>query len=184
MGESRYVLAKVELEAAVRLNPTYMKAHENLGITLDRMSDAPGALAEYQRAIDLDERQTKISELPYLDLAKFYQEQNKSDLALHYALKALEKNSKSDDGYYELAVLRRERKEWEAAVGALDKAIALNPREAQYYFLLGRTYAALGRKSESQEAFATYERYRDSGLERSQSGVSSASPEKNVRTAP
>ncbi len=184
MGESRYVFARTELEAAVRLDPTYMKAHENLGITLDRMSDAPGALKEYQRAIDLDEKQAKVSELPYLDLAKFYQEQNKNDLALECALKALDKNARSNDAFYELALLYRERQEWTAAVHALDRAIALNPREAQYYFLLGRTYAVLGRKKESQEAFASYLRYRNSEAAGTQSELDSRASEKNRKSPP
>ena len=184
MEQSRYVLAKAELEAAVRLDPAYMKAHENLGITLDRMSDAAGALKEYQRAIDLDGKQGKVSELPYLDLAKFYQERNESDLALEYAMKALAINARSDDAFYELALLRRERKEWDAAVDALDKAIALNPREAQYYFLLGRTYSTLGRKKESQQAFATYMRFRDAAAVEGRSLPDSPDSEKNVKPVP
>ena len=184
MGESRYVLAKTELEAAVRLDPTYMKAHENLGITLDRMGDAPDALKEYLRAIELDEQQAKVSELPYLDLAKFYQEQNKLDLGLEYASKALERNSRSDDALYELALLYRERKEWDAAVAALDRAIGLNPREAQYYFLLGRTYSTLRRKKESQEAFSNYLRYKDSATAGSPPGRTSPDQEKSATSGP
>lgn len=172
MGKSLDAPAKKELEEAIRLDPGYMKAHENLGITLDRMGDAPAALREYLLAIEFNEKQEKVSELPYLDLAKFYQEQNKIDLGIEYASKALEKNPKSGDALYELALLYRERKDWSAAAKALERALTLNPREAQYYFLLGRTYAALGRKKESDEAFASYMRYRQPAGAEPQSGIS------------
>ena len=175
MGESLDEPAKTELDAAIHLDPTYMKAHENLGITLDRMGDAPGALREYLRAIELNEKQANVSELPYLDLAKFYQERNKADLGIVYAEKALETNPKSGDALYELALLYRERKEWSAAANSLERAIVLNPREPQYYFLLGRTYATLGRKRESDEAFAKYLKYRQPAA--GESGSGGASPD-------
>jgi len=161
MGQSNYLPAKDQLEAAIRLNPDYMKAYENLGITMDMLGDGPVALTYYLKAIDLDEKQGLPSELPYLDLSKFYHDHNEIDLAETFALKALHVNPRSDKSYFELARNYRERSEWKKAADALEKAIAINQYEPQYYFLLGRTYNRLGELQQSQKAFQNYLKYRD-----------------------
>lgn len=161
MGQSNYIPAKKELETAIHLDPTYMKAYENLGITMDMMGDGSAALAYYLKAIDLNERQPAPSELPYLDLSRFYHNQNKITLAEMFALKALHINPRSDQAYFELARNYRERAEWSKAAEALTKAIAIDPYVAQDYFLLGRTYAMLGKQQESRKAFSNYLKYRD-----------------------
>lgn len=169
MGQSNYIPAKKELEIAIQLNPTYMKAYENLGITMDMLGDEPAALTYYLKAIVLTEKQAVPSELPYLDLSRFYHNQNKIDLAERLALKALHINPRSDEAYFELARNYRERAEWNKAAEALTKAIAIDPYPAQYYFLLGRTYNMLGKQQESREAFANYLKYRDLTSPRSRS---------------
>jgi tetratricopeptide (TPR) repeat protein len=161
MGQSDYIPAQKELETAIQLDPAYMKAYENLGITMDMLGDRTAALTNYLKALELDERQNAISELPYLDLSKFYHDQNQIDLAESFALKALRINPRSDQSYFELARNYRERAEWNKAAEALTKAITINPRAAQYYFLLGQTYNRLGEREKSREALANYLKYRN-----------------------
>jgi tetratricopeptide (TPR) repeat protein len=161
MERSDYISAKMELETAIQLDPTYMKAYENLGITMHMMGEGPAALTNYLKAVDLDERQDIPSEFPYLDLSKFYYDQNQFELAESFALKALRKNPHSDQAYFELARNYRERTEWNKAADALTKAIAINPRAAEYYFLLAQTYHRLGKLQESRDSIANYLKYRD-----------------------
>jgi tetratricopeptide (TPR) repeat protein len=161
MGQSNYIPAKRELELAIQLDPSYMKAYENLGITMDMMGDGTAALTNYLKAVELDERQSVISELPYLDLSKFYHDQNQIDLSESFALKALQINPRSEQAYFELARNYRERAQWAKAKEMLMKAIAINPRAAQYYFLLAQTYNRLGEKEKSKEAVSNYLKYRN-----------------------
>jgi Flp pilus assembly protein TadD len=164
MEQSNYAPAKGELEAAIRLDPSYMKAYENLGITLDRMGDGPAALTYYLKAVELNEMQSAPSEFPYLDLSRYYHDHSQIDLAESFALKALRRNPGSDQGYFELARNYRARGEWSNAEQALLKAVAINPRAAEYYYLLGLTDQRLGKRQESREAFANYAKYRDRPL--------------------
>jgi tetratricopeptide (TPR) repeat protein len=171
MEQSNFVPAKEELKTAIRLDPTYMKAYENLGITFDRMGDGPTALTYYLKAVELNEKQNVPSEFPYLDLSRFYHDHNEIDRAESFALRALHINPGSDQGYFELARNYRDRAEWSNAAQALLKAIAINPRAAQYYYLLGLTYQRLGKRQQSRDAFANYAKYRD------HTGPPSGSPE-------
>jgi tetratricopeptide (TPR) repeat protein len=160
MGQSNYGLARTELETAIQLDPTYMKAYDNLGITLDLLGDRTAALKNYLKAIELDERQGLPSELPYLDLAKSYHEQNDLAGAASFATKAISKNPRSDLAYFELARIYFDNAQWSEAVEALQKAIAIDQYSMQYYYLLGRTYRNLGKLDESKRAFENYSKYR------------------------
>jgi tetratricopeptide (TPR) repeat protein len=160
MGQSNYSLAKSELETAIRLDPTYMKAYDNLGITMDMLGDRPTAEKNYSKAIELDETEGSLSELPYLDLAKLYHEENDFAEAVSFATKALVKNPRSDLACYELARIYYDQAKWDDAVDALKKAIALDPSEMEYYYLLGRSYRKLGNMEESKQAFDNYLKYR------------------------
>jgi tetratricopeptide (TPR) repeat protein len=159
MGQSTYDLARAELETAIRLDPAYMKAYDNLGITMDMLGDRPAALRNYLNAIELDEKQGSASELPYLDLAKFYHEQNDLANAESFAKKALDKNPRSDLACYELARIDYDQSRWKKAVDVLQQAIALDPYSKEYYYLLGRTYQKLGNLEESKQAFDNYVKY-------------------------
>jgi tetratricopeptide (TPR) repeat protein len=161
MGQSNYTLARTELETAIRLDPSYMKAYDNLGIAMDMLGDGPGALKDYLKAIELDERQNSSSELPYLDLAKFYHEQNDFNNASRLAAEAIEKNPHSDLAYFELGRIDYDEDKWTDAVAALQKAIAIDQYSVEYYYLLGRAYRMLGNLEESKRAFDNYTKYRE-----------------------
>jgi Tfp pilus assembly protein PilF len=44
MGQSNYIPAQKELEAAIQLDPAYMKAYENLGITMDMCGEGKATI--------------------------------------------------------------------------------------------------------------------------------------------
>jgi tetratricopeptide (TPR) repeat protein len=160
MGQSIYNLARTELETAIQIDPSYMKAYDNLGITMDMLGDRPGALRNFLKAIVLVEQQNSSSELPYLDLAKFYHEQNDFSDASRLVTKAIERNPRSDLAYYELGRIDCDEGKWTDAVEALRKAITIDQYSVEYYYLLGRAYRKLGNMEESKRAFDNYLKYR------------------------
>jgi tetratricopeptide (TPR) repeat protein len=161
MTLNAYNQARPELERAVTLDPNYIKAYMNLGITFEMLNDDVSALKNYRKAIEMEEQANTSSDLPYVELARFYHDHGQLDLSKDLLSKALQKNARSDRALYELARDERELSHWSAAADALEKAVALNPREPQYYFLLGRTYHEMGRAQESDEAFARYRALHD-----------------------
>jgi superkiller protein 3 len=160
MGQSEYSKAAKELEVAIQINPKYMKAYDNLGISLDRLGDRQTALMNLKAAVELDEAGREHSEQPYLDLARFYHDDNRLQDALELAIKAVKANPRSEDGLLELAKIYRAQAQWNKALDVLLRAIALNPESAQTYYLIGLTYHSLGNQSESQKAFQSFDKYR------------------------
>ncbi len=152
MTQSAFRNAQRELEAAIALDPEYVKAYDNLGLTMESLNDKAAALRNYNQAIALAEKQSLHSEWPYLDLARFYRSQHEPDLALTYARKAVDKNPRADQAYFEFAKIYRDCEEWELSVQFLHKAIAIDPHSGEYYYVLGQVDRKLGRMDESREA--------------------------------
>ena len=147
-----------------------MKAYDNLGVSLDRLGNQQEALKNLKMAVELDETAGEPSELPYLDLAKFYHEHNDLARALNLAQKAAARNPRSEESLLELGLIYRARLEWKKALDVLLEANALNPNSAQTYYLLGRTYHALGDEVASRHAFESFDQHRQSSEESGLSG--------------
>ncbi len=152
-----FPLAKRQFEEAIRLDPSYMKAYNNLGLTLEAMGDDAGALANYQKASELNKQQGLKSEWPYINVCAFYSRQNKPEQALEYCRKALELNPGSGQAYFETAKAFMAQRDWERAAAALQKAIEIHPRVAQFHYVLGTVYRKLGKTKESQKELKTFQ---------------------------
>lgn len=151
-----YPLAKSEFEEALRLDPENIKAYNNLGITLEALGDMDGALANYQKAARLDDRQKQKSEWPYLYLSGFYNRQHRAIEALTYARKAVDVNPQSDAVYFEMAKAYRTQGELQKATDAIQRAITLNGKASDYYYVFGLLLRELGRQKESEQVLAKF----------------------------
>jgi tetratricopeptide (TPR) repeat protein len=151
-----YPLAKSEFETAIRLDSSYIKAYSNLGITLEAMGDTDAALRNYTTAIRLEDRSEHKSEWPYLYVSGFYNRQKNAPEALNYAHQAMEINPASDSAYFEMAKAYRTQNLLRKAVDAVRRAIVINSRVADYYYILGLALRELGNQQESRKALEKY----------------------------
>jgi len=157
-----FPLAKREFEAAIKLDPDYMKAFDNLGLTMEAMGDEAAALVFYNKAIDLNERQGLHSPWPYINLASFYNGKNNPDRALDYAKQGLKQDRMADQAYVQIAKAYRLLEQWDQAAEALQKAIEINPGHAESYYILSQVYRKLGKLKESQQALDDYRKLESS----------------------
>jgi protein O-GlcNAc transferase len=151
-----FPLARREFEEAIRLDPGFMKAYDNLGLTLEALMDDDGAMANYQKAIALNEKQKTKSEWPFINVSAFYNRKNQPDLALAYSQKAIAINPHSDAAHFEAAKAYASRKEYEPAAKALEEAVKFNPGASKYRYMLSNTYRRLGRIPESEREMAAF----------------------------
>ncbi len=145
-----FPLARREFEAALKLDPNYMKAYDNLGLTLEAIGEQDAAVASWKKAIELSEKQGLSAEWPYINLAAYYNRQNDAEQALANAQKAVEKNANSAEGHFQLGRALRTLHQYEQAETALQKAVALTPTNAEYHYVLSLVYRKLGKLAESQ----------------------------------
>ena len=151
-----YPLARQEFEEAVRLDPTYVKAYDNLGLAWEALGNNAVAVENYHKAIELSRQQGLRYEWPYINLSTHYNRQNQPDQAVQFAEKAIEINPRAAHAHFEKGRALRTREEWEPAARALGRAIELDPRKAQYYYVLSYVYKRLGKEKASSEAMSMF----------------------------
>jgi tetratricopeptide (TPR) repeat protein len=123
---------------------------------LEGLMDDNGAMANYQKAIELNEKQKTKSEWPLINVSAFYNRKNQPDLALEYSQKAIAINPHADAAHCEAAKAYATRKEYGPAARALEEAVKFNPGASKYRYMLSNTYRRLGRIPESEREMAIF----------------------------
>jgi tetratricopeptide (TPR) repeat protein len=176
-----FPLARREFEAALKLDPNYMKAYDNLGLTLEAIGELDAAVASWKRALELSEQQGLNPEWPNINLAAYYNRQNDPEQALAFARKAVAANAESAEGHFQMGRAYRSLQRFEEAAAAVQKAIAANPDNAEYHYVLSVIYRKLGRTAESQTEEAAFRRLKQKESTAGMQGISSGRMERHAK---
>jgi Tfp pilus assembly protein PilF len=121
-------------QKVIELDPTYVEAYNNLGITYQMVGDVDRASGVYQKSTEINPRYEKgYNNLGILLFLKGLYEE-----ALETFQKALAINSNNIESHINLGILFKKKGEWEKAIESYQKALAINPlhREAHYNIAL------------------------------------------------
>jgi len=147
LDASIFSAARADLQRAISLNPRMYQAHYLLGNVLAKTGDANGAIAEYRLAIGLAPEQPRT----YYQLALVLRTQQ-DDAGEQRALEqALAANNEYGPAHCEMGRILLAEHRPADAVSHLLLAIQYNPRSEKAYFLLARSYAALGERDKSDQ---------------------------------
>jgi tetratricopeptide (TPR) repeat protein len=150
--------ARKEFEAALRIDPSYIEAVDALGLTLEALGDDSGAVANYQKAIALnEEKRGNFSSAP-VNLSAYYNRTSDPAKALQWANKALELDAKSDRAWFQKGKADESEGRLEDAVDDVNRAISFNPRASSYYYVLAGLYRRLGKMDERRKALDSFTR--------------------------
>jgi tetratricopeptide (TPR) repeat protein len=150
--------ARKEFEAALQLDPSYVEALDAKGLTLEALGDDAGAVAEYRKAIALNEARNGTFASPQVNLSAFYNRTSDPGKALEYANQALELDPKSDRAWFQKAKADEGQGRLNDAVDAVNRAISINPRASSYYYVLAGFYRRLGKMEDSRKALDSFSR--------------------------
>ena len=150
--------ARKALEAAVRLDPSYVQAVDALGFALEALGDDAGALENYKKAVALNEAQEGRFASAHVNLSAYYNRAGDPETALTYARAALELDPKSDRAWFQKAKADEQQGRLAEAVDSLNRAISLNSRAASYHYVLAGVYRRLGKAEESRAALDAFRR--------------------------
>lgn len=147
MAQGKFGNAQVAFERAVTLNPTDAEAYNNLGEALGELKQYPRALEAFNKSINLDQKLLK---------AKYNQAVSYDRLGnIRYSEFVFRNLIKSNPGYslsYDgLAVTLSKAGRAKEAIAFHEKAIALDPREASYYYNCAISYLMLGNTAKALE---------------------------------
>lgn len=130
----------------VRQNPNSAANHVELGWSLFQKGQYNDALAEYKKAIDLDDKNYRA----YYDLGLAYRQVEKYDLAISSLQKALEIAPKSFEAHYDLGLVYQHNGKLEQALQELQLAYKLNPGSTEIIYSMGQVYEKMNNIAEAK----------------------------------
>jgi tetratricopeptide (TPR) repeat protein len=147
MAQGKFGNAEVAFSRAVTLNPTDAESYNNLGEALGELKQYLRALEAFNKAINLDQKLLKAKynqAVSYDRMGNFrYSE---------FVFRSLIKNSPTYSLAYDgLAVTLSKAGRAKEAIAFHEKAIALDPREASYYYNYAISYLMLGNTAKALE---------------------------------
>jgi len=152
-----FPMALKEFQTAIQLNPAYMKAYGNLGLVMEVLGKNDEAVRDYTTAAQINETQHLKSPWPFEFLSAHYNRDREPGQAIEYAQRALQMDPKCDLAYYDLAKAYQAQSEWQKAIDAAQRAIAINSSTPEYFYLLSTALRRLGKVPESEAALKRFE---------------------------
>ena len=153
-----WALARQEFEAALRIDPNYVEGLDGLGFAQDALNDDDAAVASYEKAIAINASRQGTFVSSHVNLSAHYNRKGDSEKALEYARAALKLDPKSDGAWFQQAKALEAQGQLNDAVDSLNKAVAINPRSASYYYVLANICKRLGRTEERRQALESFQR--------------------------
>jgi tetratricopeptide (TPR) repeat protein len=159
----RYEQAILHLQRAVELDPSMVRAYDNLGLCYYAQNQNERAIGFYQKAIELDRGSANPSPWPYLNLAitqQFLGQQANAESNLQAALKI---DSSLAPAHFQLGRIFESNGRLPEAVAELREAARLDPTSPEPHAVLARIYHKLGQEQASQEEVKTFKKLKGEG---------------------
>jgi tetratricopeptide (TPR) repeat protein len=131
--------ARHEFEKALELDPALAGAHINLSLILAQAGELSAAGDHLDSAIKLQGDMPAAAQTHYLR-AKIWGAQNQIDKSLGELKKSIQLRPEYAEAWSDLGGMRRLALDSDGAVEALEKAVALNPRDSTAQYRLGQLY--------------------------------------------
>jgi tetratricopeptide (TPR) repeat protein len=145
-----YELALVDLNEAIRLDPTYAQAYYNRGNSYYHLRQYEQAIANYGEAIRLNPTDTKS----YTNRGASYAHLGQHAQAIADFDEAIRLNPTDAKPYTNRGASYQNLGQHEQAIADYDDVIHLNPTDANAYFYRGTSYQSLGQHT---RAIADYD---------------------------
>jgi tetratricopeptide (TPR) repeat protein len=152
-----YNEAIAKLTKVVELDPTMMRAYDNLGLCYDYLGKYDEAVKHYRRAIELNTKQTPPSAWPHLNLAITLLAQNQVIEAETQLREAIRHNAQVPQAHYQLGLALEKLNKPAAAIAALEEAARLDANYAEPHYTLGQLYKKQGDNVKAQAALAKFQ---------------------------
>lgn len=147
--------AVASFSEAIRLQPDYIAAYNQLGNALQGLGQMEQAIAAYQSLLAINPNVAQA----YCNLGAIWQMQGKTQEAIAAYQKAIQLKPDFTLAYLNLGRLHANQQSWLAAAQCLEEAVRLQPTAAVYYDL-GNVWQQLG---ETEKAIACWHQSQQAG---------------------
>ena len=154
----QYASAVHRLEAAIALDPSFVRAFDNLGLCHEALNQPEVAMARYREAIRLNRQAPEPSPWPLLNLGIMLRSRGEGAEAEPLFREALAADPGFARAHYQLGVVLEDSGRLDAAVQSLDQAARLDPAYAEPHYALARIHRRQGRVAEAEAEMKTFQR--------------------------
>lgn len=153
-----YTEAVAKLKRVIALDPSWMRAYDNLGLAFDMLGQPDEAREAFEKAVDLNRKLPQPSCWPPHNLGALLLRLQKLKEAESALRECLRYDATFSTGHYHLArVLEAEGRENEA-MDEYRAATSHDPPVVEAFYSLGLLYRRNGRTAEAESTFAEYKR--------------------------
>jgi tetratricopeptide (TPR) repeat protein len=154
---SRFAAAEAAFAKVVRLNPSFVKAHEFLALSQEELDKVELAIRSYRTAIELSVRRNLGDGSPYLRLGRLLLTRNRHEESLPQLEEAARLMPDSAETFFLLGKTLSALGRPSEAEKALLRSAACDNSYADPHYLLSRIYLAQSRSAEAQQQIQIFE---------------------------
>ncbi len=156
-SQSRVTESVEASEKAIGLEPDYSDVYTNLGLCHESLGEEAKARLNYEKAIEINRRQQRTDEWPFLNYASFLIKQEETERSLALLAEALGQNPRCGRAYYLRGKLFRKLERLPEAKRDLERSIALDPQDPSPFYELGVLLRRLGDAAGSKRMFENFQ---------------------------
>lgn len=157
----QYAAAIDRLQSVVARVPSFVRAHDNLGLCYEALSRADEAIPHYREAVRLNRIDDEARSVwPPLNLGILLRTRGELDEADALFREALGYDPRFAPAHYQHGVVLEQSGRIDEAVQALRRAVDADQAYAEPHYALSRIYRRQGRVREADAALAAFQRLR------------------------
>jgi tetratricopeptide (TPR) repeat protein len=154
----KFKAAASHLRTALELDPTFMKAYDNLGLTDEGLGQYDDAINIYQQAINLNRQQEHRSPWPPLNLGALLVKLGRLQEAEACLQESLRYDPQFPKAHWQMGLLLEKEKKYEGAIHELNLAAQFDHADPEPHYALGGLYQRLGDKAKAEAEWKTFEK--------------------------
>jgi tetratricopeptide (TPR) repeat protein len=147
-------------EQAITLDPSFVKAYDNLGLCQEALGRYDAAVASHQKATEINRASKPPSPWPPHNLGLLLTRLGRAGDAEPLFREALRHGPGFAPAHYQLGVLLEKAGRADEAVAALTEAARLDSRLPDPHYALARIHRRQGRVADADHALETFQRLR------------------------
>jgi tetratricopeptide (TPR) repeat protein len=154
----QFKAAAANLRKALELDPNFMKAYDNLGLTYEALGQYDDSVRMYQRALGLNRRQRSPSPWPPLNLGILLIKLGRLKEAETCLQESLRYEPRFPQAHLQMGLLLEKEKKDEEAIRELSRSAEYDPAYPEPHFVLARIYRRIGDKAKADAEWQTFQK--------------------------
>ncbi|HZZ37604.1 MAG TPA: tetratricopeptide repeat protein [Acidobacteriaceae bacterium] len=152
----QYDHAILQFQKAIQLAPDMAPAYNNLGLCYYRQNRNRLAVANYQKAIDLNQKAGHPDAWPYLNLAITERSLSEASEAEMHLREAIRLDPKLAVAHFQLGNILENKGQTKDAMDQFHAAASVDPGYAEPHYALARIYRKLGDMTDARNEMKSY----------------------------